>query len=99
MFVLFSFPENHITENDPLNVIDVDCAAPAAELIHGTVFIGSGQGPAGGKLRSIGENDLCLNTDLILQNAPRRIGGLVFSRFVEVGRTLLVHPPYGAERR
>ena len=44
-------------KNNPLHVVNVNGAAPAAELIHGAVLKGSGQGAAGGAFGTVGEND------------------------------------------
>ena len=57
LIVLLGFPEDQISENNTLNVVDVDGAAPTAELIHGAVFIGSGQSSACGEFRTIREYD------------------------------------------
>ena len=96
---LFSLPENQIAKDNPLNIVDIDCAAPAAPLIYGAVFIRGGQGSAGRKLRAIGENDLRLDTDLILKNAPGPVGCLVRARLVEVFCSLVAHFPDGTEGR
>ena len=57
LIVLLGFPEDEVSENDPLNIVDIDGAAPTAELIHGAVFIGSGQSSACGEFRTIREYD------------------------------------------
>jgi len=44
---LFLFPEHKVPKHNALHVVDIDRAAPAAELIYGAIFIGSGQRTAG----------------------------------------------------
>ena len=53
LIVLLGFPEDEFSENYALNVVDIDGATPAAELIHGSIFIGSGQSSACGEFRTI----------------------------------------------
>ena len=55
MVLLFGFPKNQVAKDDPLNIIDVDGAAPTAEQIYGAVFIRAGQSATGGEGGTIRE--------------------------------------------